>query len=162
MAKTAASVAVRGVASVAYFAAAVSMLFAYQRSYVNGFIFKISFRDWVSFVLFAIANSLASAYNFSTLCIPSGSNLWRMVVLVDMASTIVLVSSLSVSAESYHLLNNGSPKVDWSAVCGVARHFCGVVLAALALGACGLLLNLGLLFYSLLIIFNPHSFGDFI
>ncbi|VFQ74854.1 unnamed protein product [Cuscuta campestris] len=66
MAKTAASVAVRGVASVAYFAAAVSMLFAYQR-------------------LFAIANSLASAYNFSTLCIPSGSNLWRMVVLVDMS-----------------------------------------------------------------------------
>ncbi|VFQ81545.1 unnamed protein product [Cuscuta campestris] len=143
MAKTAASVAVRSLASVAYFAAAVSMLFAYQR-------------------FFAIANSLASAYNFSTLCIPSGSNLWRMVVLVDMASTIVLVSSLSVSAESYHLLNNGSPKVEWSAVCGVARHFCGVVFAALALGACGLLLNLGLLFYSLLIIFNPHSFGDFI
>ncbi|KAB2623654.1 CASP-like protein [Pyrus ussuriensis x Pyrus communis] len=104
---------------------------------------------------FVIANAIATVYGFLVIFLPSKSQLWRLVVALDVVITILLSSSISAALAIGTLGKNGNSYAGWLPICGQVPKYCDRVKGALISSFVGLIIYVLLLLYAIHSVLDP-------
>ncbi|XP_073025184.1 CASP-like protein 1C1 [Primulina eburnea] len=168
------TIIMRGTAVVSLLVAAIVMFVSYQKvqaeeSYIfeakyyhwNGFICitveNMTFVPSINYIMFyAVISSIGCIYNLGILFIPSGSQLWKTIILLDVILNILVgATSLGAAWQTYFLVKDGSIYVGWAPLCGVVPHFCSKILASLITSTLGYSFTFALLMCTLHVGVDP-------
>ncbi|XP_057954940.1 CASP-like protein 1C1 isoform X1 [Malania oleifera] len=117
--------------------------------------FEAKYSNSPAFMYFVIANAIVSVYGLLVLFLPSESQLWRLVVALDVVFGMLLASSVSAALAVAYVGKKGNSHAGWQPICDQVHKYCDHVTAALATGFIGLILYVLLLLYSVHAVLNP-------
>ncbi|XP_068334390.1 CASP-like protein 1C1 [Pyrus communis] len=135
--------------------AAIVMVTSHQRTSNFGISFEVKYNHTPAFQYFAIANAIATVYGFLVLFLPSESQLWRLVVALDVVITVLLSSSFSAALAIGDVGKHGNSYAGWLPICGQVPKYCDHVKAALISSIVGLIIYLLLLLYAIHTVLDP-------
>ncbi|XP_073313455.1 CASP-like protein 1C1 [Primulina huaijiensis] len=150
------TIIMRGTAVVSLLVAAIVMFVSYQKVEAESYIFEAKYNLWTGFMFYAIVSSIGCIYNFGILFIPSGSQLWKTIILLDVILNILVgATSLGAAWQTYFLVKDGNIYVGWAPLCGVVPHFCSKILASLITSTLGFSSTFALLMCTLHVGVDP-------
>ncbi|XP_068345609.1 CASP-like protein 1C1 [Pyrus communis] len=135
--------------------AAIVMVTSHQRTSIFGISFEVKYNHTPAFRYFVIANAIATVYGFLVIFLPSKSQLWRLVVALDVVITILLSSSISAALAIGTLGKNGNSYAGWLPICGQVPKYCDRVKGALISSFVGLIIYVLLLLYAIHTVLDP-------
>ncbi|KAM7498129.1 hypothetical protein LguiA_022543 [Lonicera macranthoides] len=97
---------------------------------LTDFTYQEQYKYWPEFQAFVIGNGIAGIYSFLILLLPPGSELWRLVVFLDVVITALLIAVFSVTMSNLNRMKNGNAIAGWVPICPRVPHFCHHVLGA--------------------------------
>ncbi|XP_059664273.1 CASP-like protein 1C1 [Cornus florida] len=155
MAKTVFSYVIRILVMLATLIAAIVMGTSHKSVDMITFTFEAKISNWPVLKYFVIVNYIAAGYNLLVLFLPSGSNQWRLIVVLDMIMVLVIASGCFLAGEDLYIMKKGNAHVGWTAICGLVPAFCNRLTGALAVGSLGAIVQILLTLYTYHVIINP-------
>ncbi|XP_073120445.1 CASP-like protein 1C1 [Henckelia pumila] len=146
----------RGIAVVSLMVAAIVTFASYQKVEAESITFVARYNHWNGFMFSAVVSSIGCIYNLGIIFIPSGSQLWKTIVLLDVIMNILVGGTgLGAAWQTYFLLKDGNIYVEWPPICGVVPHFCTKILASLITSTLGFSFTFVLLMCTLHVSVDP-------
>ncbi|XP_021827220.1 CASP-like protein 1C1 [Prunus avium] len=139
----------RLMAVAATLSAAIVMVTSHERSNILGLSFEAKYNHTPAFRYFVIANAIVTAYGFLVLFLPSKSQLWRLVVALDLVLTMLLTSGISAALAIGSVGRHGNSYAGWLPICGQVPKYCDQVKGALIASFVGLIIYVVLLLYAI-------------
>ncbi|KAL0301446.1 UNVERIFIED_CONTAM: CASP-like protein 1B1 [Sesamum radiatum] len=154
------TIVLRGLANVSFFVAAIVMFASYQKVDEESFNFIARYNDWNGFMFCAVVNCIGCLYNLVVLIIPSGSQLWKTVIVLDVIVNMVVGISLGAGWQTYLMVGEGNIHAKWWPICGVVPYFCARVLGSLITSTFGFAVAIALLICTLHVSVDPFLVGN--
>ncbi|EYU22632.1 hypothetical protein MIMGU_mgv1a020524mg [Erythranthe guttata] len=160
MAKPVKTIVLRVLAIVSFLIASIVMFLSNQTvqllicsSYSNYFNFG---RDRFFLVVYCIG----WLYNGLVMTIPSGSQLWKTVIVLDVIVNILVGISLGVGWQTYSLIRQGNIYAGCAPLCGITPYFCSRIMGSLITSTIGFVVSFGLIMGTLHVCVDPFLLGD--
>ncbi|EYU37181.1 hypothetical protein MIMGU_mgv1a018064mg [Erythranthe guttata] len=160
MAKPVKTIVLRVLAVVSFLIASIVMFLSNQTvqllicsSYSNYFNFG---RDRFFLVVYCIG----WLYNGLVMTIPSGSQLWKTVIVLDVIVNILVGISLGVGWQTYSLIRQGNIYAGCAPLCGITPYFCSRIMGSLITSTIGFVVSFGLIMGTLHVCVDPFLLGD--
>ncbi|EYU24721.1 hypothetical protein MIMGU_mgv1a019846mg [Erythranthe guttata] len=160
MEKPVKTIVLRVLAVVSFLIASIVMFLSNQTvqllicsSYSNYFNFG---RDRFCLVVYCIG----WLYNGLVMAIPSGSQLWKTVIVLDVIVNILVGISLGVGWQTYSLIRQGNIYAGCAPLCGITPYFCSSIMGSLITSTIGFVVSFGLIMGTLHVCVDPFLLGD--
>ncbi|EYU30356.1 hypothetical protein MIMGU_mgv1a020337mg [Erythranthe guttata] len=160
MEKPVKTIVLRVLAVVSFLIASIVMFLSIQTvqllicsSYSNYFNFG---RDRFCLVVYCIG----WLYNGLVMAIPSGSQLWKTVIVLDVIVNILVGISLGVGWQTYSLIRQENIYAGCAPLCGITPYFCSTIMGSLITSTIGFVVSFGLIMGTLHVCVDPFLLGD--
>ncbi|GLT29452.1 hypothetical protein SLA2020_043200 [Shorea laevis] len=117
--------------------------------------FTAKYSNSPTFKYFVIVEAIASGYTLIVLFISPKSVFWRLVVILDIVTTLLLTSGISAALAIAQVGKKGNSHAGWLPICDQVPKFCGGVSVSLILGFAAPIVYFMLNLYSLHAVLNP-------
>ncbi|EYU42877.1 hypothetical protein MIMGU_mgv1a025634mg [Erythranthe guttata] len=94
------------------------------------------------------------------MAIPSGSQLWKTVIVLDVIVNILVGISLGVGWQTYSLIRQGNIYAGCAPLCGITPYFCSRIMGSLITSTIGFVVSFGLIMGTLHVCVDPFLLGD--
>ncbi|WOL02214.1 CASP-like protein 1C1 [Canna indica] len=149
------SVLLRLLAAAATLCAAIVMATSHDSTTVFGLTFDAKFQYTPSLKFFVIANAIGCFYSLLVLFIPSGSSLWRFVIVFDVILALLLTAATAAAGALAELGKKGNSHAGWMPICNQVPGFCDHVMGSLICGLVGVVAYLLILLHTIHTVMSP-------
>ncbi|KAK9150109.1 hypothetical protein Syun_008418 [Stephania yunnanensis] len=149
------TILLRLLALAATLSATIVMITSHETSSLLNFSLDVTYSDTPAFKYFMIVNAAVSVYSLLILFLPPKSQLWRLIVALDVIIAMVLISGNSAALAVAYVGKKGNSSAGWLPICGQFPKFCNQVTGALVAGFIGALVYLVLILNSIHDALNP-------
>ncbi|KAK9152746.1 hypothetical protein Sjap_000226 [Stephania japonica] len=149
------TILLRLLALAATVSATIVMITSHETSSLLSFSFDVKYSNTPAFKYFMIVNAIVSVYSLLILFLPPKSQLWRLVVALDVIIAMLLISGISAALAIAYVGKKGNSYAGWLPICGQFHKFCNQVTGALAAGFIGAIVYLVLILNSIHAVLNP-------
>ncbi|KAL9148613.1 hypothetical protein ABFS82_12G053300 [Erythranthe guttata] len=161
MAKPVKTIVLRVLAVVSFLIASIVMFLSNQTVQVqNSIKVKVKYIDWNGFLFCLVVNCIGWLYNGLVMAIPSGSQLWKTVIVLDVIVNILVGTSLGVGWQTYSLIRHGNIYAGCAPLCGITPYFCSKIMGSMITSTIGFVVSFGLIMSTLHVCVDPFLLGD--
>ncbi|EEF43272.1 CASP-like protein 1C2 [Ricinus communis] len=149
------STILRFLALAATVVAVIVMIRSHDSAIVLNLTFSAKYNNTPAFKYFVIAEGIASVYTIIVIFLWSKGLLGRLIVILDMVTTVLLTSSISAALAIAQVGKKGNSHAGWLPVCGQVPKFCDQAIIALVAGFVAAIVYFMLLLCSLHAVLTP-------
>ncbi|KAL8034792.1 hypothetical protein ABFX02_12G053500 [Erythranthe guttata] len=162
MAKPVKTIVLRVLAVVSFLIASIVMFLSNQTVQVqNSFKVKVKYIDWNGFLQVLPCCVLHwVVIQWLVMALPSGSQLWKTVIVLDVIVNILVGISLGVGWQTYSLIRQGNIYAGCAPLCGITPYFCSRIMGSLITSTIGFVVSFGLIMGTLHVCVDPFLLGD--
>ncbi|KAK9131774.1 hypothetical protein Scep_011302 [Stephania cephalantha] len=112
------TILLRLLALAATLSATIVMITSHETSSLLSFSFDVEYSDTPAFKYFMIVNAAVSVYSLLILFLPPKSQLWRLIVALDVIIAMLLISGISAASAVAYVGKKGNSSAGWLPICG--------------------------------------------
>ncbi|CAK7350594.1 unnamed protein product [Dovyalis caffra] len=135
--------------------AVVFMATSHDSAQVLNLTFTAKYSNTPAFKYFLIAEAIAGGYIAISILLSFKSQFWRLLVILDTFTTVLLTSSISAAVAIAQVGKKGNTHAGWLPVCGQVPDFCDQVTIALIAGFVAAISYFVLLLCSIYVVLSP-------
>ncbi|KAL9355488.1 hypothetical protein Peur_053458 [Populus x canadensis] len=135
--------------------AIVFMVTSHDSAQVLNLTFTVKYSNTPVFKYFVIAEAIAGGYIVISILLSFKSLFWRLLVILDMVTAVLLTSSISAALAIAQVGRKGNTHAGWLPVCEQVPDFCDQVTIALIAGFAAAIIYFVILLCSLYVVLSP-------
>ncbi|KAL3576986.1 hypothetical protein D5086_022269 [Populus alba] len=114
--------------------AVVFMVASHDSAQVLNLTFTAKYSNTPAFKYLVIGEAIAGGYTVISILLSFKGLFWRLIVILDMVTTVLLTSSISAALAIAQVGKKGNTHAGWLPICGQVPDFCDNVTVALIAG----------------------------
>ncbi|KAG6756021.1 hypothetical protein POTOM_039436 [Populus tomentosa] len=135
--------------------AVVFMVTSHDSAQVLNLTFTAKYSNTPAFKYLVIGEAIAGGYIVISILLSFKGLFWRLIVILDMVTTVLLTSSISAALAIAQVGKKGNTHAGWLPICGQVPDFCDNVTVALIAGFAAAIIYFVLLLCSLYVVLSP-------
>lgn len=147
--------ALRLLALAATVVAIVFMVTSHDSAQVFNLTFTAKYSNTPAFKYLVIGEAIAGGYTVISILLSFKGLFWRLIVILDMVTTVLLTSTISAALAIAQVGKKGNTHAGWLPICRQVPDFCDYVTVALIAGFAAAIIYFVLLLSSLYVVLSP-------